>query len=571
MRIVSHFNTVETSSCGNYSYGETEEHMIYMSGDGFPITYGSTGDDYVRGVVRDGGGNLYVSLSFRGTINFLGTTFTSSSNNRRDMVLAKVSDEGSLIWQAQVGNGTFDMEPQGVNIDGAGNPYWAGSFAGSVNFPATPAVALSAAGSYDAFTARFDPYSGHCIWAKRVGGAGNDYLYGCFVSNSGNVYAGGSYTGVITFPTTTGTVNLPNAGGLDGFIVKFNPSGQGLYASRFGSTANDEVKSIEYNGGDLVACGYMGNNCTFPSGTNAAPSTTTLPTISASRDGWAARINSEGRTVWVKNFGTIFNDEANSICMDPSTGNVFCAAQVADAPMAFNSLSYSGYGGNDIVVVGWNFYTQLPRWARRSGSAGGDSPSSIRWDGNRLVVAGTAGGNLNTGSGGFGSLGGYGLQDAVVLRYDKTTGNVTSGEMFGGSGNDRALTLWCNTANREEYIGGVFSNPLVFPDNVPRTSAGAFDGFLMRISPPSGLREGLNEEAIAASDSRLNVYPVPAGKELRVMLSDASGLQAFDSKGIRLDIPMRVEGQESVLDVSGLKPGLYVLRAGGRTGRFVKE
>ncbi len=541
---------------------------------GWPITFGSSQEDYVRGVVQDAGGNTYVSLSFRGTINFLGTTISSITGTKRDMALAKVNDAGVLVWIKMVGNGSFDMEPQGVNIDGQGTPVWAGSFAGTVNFPnAGAGITVAAAGSYDAFTARIDKNTGNFRWVKKVGGAGNDYLYGCFVSNSGNVYAGGSYTGAINFPTTgAGFIPLTNAGGLDAFIVKFDSSGNGLWASRAGSTGNDEIKSIEYNGGDLVACGYMSTGCTFPTGTNAAPTSVTLTGISGSRDGFAGRINSTGQYVWVKNFGTIFNDEAQSICYDPSTGNVFTAAQVADAPVTFKGTAHGPMGGNDIMVVGWNFYTQAEVWGRRSGSGAGDAPSSLRWDGNRLVLAGFAGGSINTGSGGIGSIGGYGLQDALILRYDKLTGNVTSGQLFGGAGNDRALALWCNTANREEFVGGVFSGSATLPVSAPRVSAGMFDGFIARVSPPVGARQGVDEEIVASpSTGKLNVYPVPAGKELRMMLSDASGLQAFDSKGTRLDIPMRMEGQETVLDVSGLKPGLYVLCADGKTARIVKE
>ncbi len=530
MRIISSWSDFAstTNSCPSLSYGETEDHLVYFSGQGWPVTFGAANDDYVKGVVSDATGNVYVSLSFRGNITLNGNAFSSTSTSKRDMILAKFNGNGYLLWAKKVGNGSFDMEPQGVNVDGSGNPYWAGSFAGAVNFPnAGAGVGLTALGSYDAFTARFDPATGNCVWAKRVGGSGNDYLYGCFVSNSGNVYAGGSYTGAIVFNTTAGNVNLPNAGGLDGFIVKFDPSGNGLWASRMGSTANDEVKSIEYNGGDLVACGYMGDNCTFP----LASGTTTLGSVGDSRDGFAGRINSTGQFVWVKNFGSIFNDEATSICIDPSTGNVFVAAQVADAPVNFNAVNYAGAGGNDIMVLGWNFYTQAPIWARRVGSTTGDSPSTIRWDGNRLVVAGYAGGNVNAGA--IGTLGTHGVQDAILLRYDKTSGAISSGLMIGGTGDDRALTMYCNPGNREEFVGGVMSNLVTFYTTTPRQSAGLYDGFVSRHFPPSGAREAVEEEATLAMGNAFKVYPVPASKELRVLLTEVGDAspEVYDMHG----------------------------------------
>jgi len=442
----------------------------------------------------------------------------------------------------------------------------AGSFAGTVSFPGgadgTTPIPLTAAGSYDAFVAKFDPANGACKWVRKVGGPGNDYLYGCFVSNSGNVYAGGGYTGTIGFSTLGGTVSLPNAGGLDGFIVKYDGNGNGIYASHMGSADNDEVKSIEYNGGDLVACGYMGNNCTFP----AASGTIMLPTVGGSRDGWMGRINSLGLYVWAKGFGTIFNDEAMSVCLDPSAGNVFTAAQVADAPLNFNGTNHNGFGNNDIAVLGWNFYTQDPVWAKRVGSAGGDSPASIRWDGNRLVVAGYAGGPMTLGAGL--NLTSNGSQEGVLIRYNKTTGAPSSGQMFGGNGNDRATALWCNTSTREEIVGGTFSELSTLPDGNVRQSKGGTDGYFCRVKPPAGLREGWEPVA----ETGLRIYPVPAGLELRISLGDmAANPTVIDAKGSLQSISFHTDGDELVLETSTLKPGLYVLRMGGKTTRFVKE
>ncbi len=481
------------------------------------------------------------------------------------MALAKFNSSGQLLWVKKMGNGTFDMEPQGVNLDGSGNPYWAGSFAGSITFPGAPNVALTAAGSYDAFTARFDPVTGNCLWAKRVGGAGNDYLYACFVSNSGNVYAGGSYSGVISFQTGATSVSLPNAGGLDGFIVKFDPNGNGIYASRFGSTQNDEVKSMEYNGGDLVACGYMGNNASFP-GTSGA---ITLPSIGGSRDGWAARINSTGQYVWVKNFGTIFNDEATSICMDPSTGNVFTAAQVADAPLVFNGISHAPNGGNDIAVLGWNFYTQAPVWAKRVGSTIGDSPTSIRWDGLRLVVAGYGGLPFTINNDPICCSSG---QDGLLLRYDKTNGTVTSAGFIGGNGNDRALALWCNTTTREAIVGGGFSGTTAFPGdfNDPfRTSNGGMDGFIAIYPASSAAREAQEETLVFQAGLKLYPQPVCVGGTLTVKSNLEGPAQLMDMQGRVLKI-INLKAGENTLEAPQTQ-GLYMLRVGKQALKVVVQ
>jgi hypothetical protein len=479
------------------------------------------------------------------------------------MALLKFDPSGQLLWSSVVGNGKFDMEPRGVNIDGQGNPFWAGSFAGKAAFSGAAGQPLVAAGSYDAFVARFDPNTGTCQWVRRVGGPGNDYLYACFVSNSGNVYAGGSYTGAISFEISTGTQNLSNAGGLDGFIVKFNPLGEGIYASRMGSSTDDEVKSIEYMGGDLIACGYMGSGCTFAM---TGGGTTTLAGIGGSRDGWAARVNSVGEYVWVKNFGSVYNDEAQAVTMDHSTGDLWVAAQVADAPMLFNGTSYPGYGNNDIVVVGWNFYTQAPIWASRKGSNIGDIPTSIKWDGLHIVLTGYAGGSFLAAPGVMMTTnGGY---DGFLMRYEKNTGTILSGEMIGGTGRDQAMALWCNTATRESIVGGVFQNTVSFPSGT-RSSAGLYDGFIARYAAPAASARFANGSLASGKDMDLKTYPVPARELVTVETSEKVELLTIEGQHVAWS---ESDGTVAKFNLKHLAKGLYIVRStDGKTGRVVKE
>jgi hypothetical protein len=348
-----------------------------------------------------------------------------------------------------------------------------------------------------------------------------------------------------------------------------NPNGEVLYATRLGSADNDEVKSIYYMGGDLVACGYMGNNTQFSGSTLSPQSAAAYSTLNGSRDGWVARINSLGLPIWLKNFGTIYNDEAQAVTVDPTTGNVFAAAQVADAPMVFNGSSYRGFGNNDIAVVGYNFYTQAPVWASRVGSSSGDVPTQLKWDGQHLVVCGYASGSFTPAPGL--ALTSLGAQDAVVLHYDNLTGAVTNGKFLGGSGSDRAMAMDVNPANQEIYLAGRFASSVDFPthdgDMAPRvSSAGSLDGYIV-VYTPSAPASGMAR--LGKPDNGLKVYPVPAQNTLTVEAETRVELLTLEGKHMAFATPVQGVAKFSI---SHMSPGIYLVRTtNGKVARVVKE
>ncbi len=526
----------------------------------WPITFGAEGDDFVRGIIRDSAGNVYASLSFQGTVNLQGTSITAAFPGKRNALLAKFDLNGSLLWHTQIGHKDFNMEPQDVNLDWQGNPYWAGSFAGMVSFAGSPDKILMSQGSYDAYTARFDATTGLCLWATRVGSAGNDYNYALVLSRSGNVYTGGSFGATMTLSTANGAKVMTNAGGQDGYIVKMDGSGNILLASQASSPAADEVKSIEYMGGDLVVCGYMGNGCQFGS--------TTLGTLNGSRDGWMARINSLGQYIWVKNFGSIYNDEAQSVTVDRSTGNVFAAAQVA-GPMLFNGTNYPNSGGNDIAVVGYNFYTQAPVWASQKGSTSGDAPTAIKWDGERLVVGGYSSGSVNVAPGL--TIAGMGGQDGIILHYNTADGMITAARTFGAEGNDRVLAIDVDKATNAVYAAGRFNSTVFFPDlmntGMLRTSnGGLYDGFIFRYQPDGFVSPARLSDETAG---QLKVYPVPATQTVTVEANTDVQLLTMEGKLIGSAQP---QNGKATLRVRHLSPGIYMVRTqDGKVARLVKE
>ena len=82
---------------------------------------------------------------------------------------------------------------------------------------------------------------GNVMWAKSAGGTGSDLVRGISNDEIGNIYVTGGFdSDSITFGTTT----LINEGGYDMYMVKYDTSGNVIWAKGAGSMSSDYGNNI---------------------------------------------------------------------------------------------------------------------------------------------------------------------------------------------------------------------------------------------------------------------------------------------------------------------------------------
>ncbi len=87
------------------------------------------------------------------------------------------------------------------------------------------------------FVVKYDA-SGNVVWAKSAGGTSNDIGNGIAVDASGNSYVTGYFVSpTITFSTTT--LTNASSGTSDMFVVKYDASGNVVWARSAGGTNYD--------------------------------------------------------------------------------------------------------------------------------------------------------------------------------------------------------------------------------------------------------------------------------------------------------------------------------------------
>jgi hypothetical protein len=159
-------------------------------------------------------GDFVMTGSFAGALDFGRGTLTNPSGER-DIFLARYSLSGGAIWSRNFvpahPDGVHASLAQSVATDSAGNVVLGGSIYNDVDFGGGPL----AAGTYDAFVAKFSP-TGGALWSARWGGASDDDANAVTVDSNGNVVAAGTYAAAI------GAVNATH-GASDAFVASLNP------------------------------------------------------------------------------------------------------------------------------------------------------------------------------------------------------------------------------------------------------------------------------------------------------------------------------------------------------------
>src|SRR5258705_170803 len=108
--------------------------------------------------------------------------------------------------------GTGDEGGFSIALDpaGSGDAYTTGDFTGTADFdPGAGVFNLSSAGGHDIFISKLDG-SGNFVWAKRIGGTGDEYGESVTIdyAGSGNVYTTGYFDGTADFDPGVGIFNL---------------------------------------------------------------------------------------------------------------------------------------------------------------------------------------------------------------------------------------------------------------------------------------------------------------------------------------------------------------------------
>jgi hypothetical protein len=223
------------------SVGDADAFICKLNTSGnlvWAIQLGGTGADTAEYVTVDALGNVYVTGSFSGTVDFdPGPGLAAlTAQAGTDAFVAKYDAAGNYVWATSFAE-SDNSTGKAVGVDGTGNVYVTGNFSGLILF--TNGLSYTSLGGNDVFICKLNA-AGGLIWGDRIGGSSIDNASGIVADATGNVYACGNFqNGTIDLDPGPDSTNYL-AGTPIVYLVKLNDTGGLVWAIRsFVQTAND--------------------------------------------------------------------------------------------------------------------------------------------------------------------------------------------------------------------------------------------------------------------------------------------------------------------------------------------
>jgi hypothetical protein len=318
------------------------------SSDAFIAKYDSAGNvlwarllgsEWEDGIVNpsiDDGGNVYIAGEFCGSSLIVGQDTLVNQGPvqlTHDAFVVKYDSNGNVLW-VRVATGSGREAIIATAIDGSDNLYISGHFWMStlITFDSLPLYKVGG-GLSNVFLAKYDN-NGNVLWARADGGTNYSWVTGMATDPNGNIYITGAFDGLsITF----GNLTLYNAGSLtdyDVFLVKYDPSGNVVWAQSFGGNGMDVGKN--------VATDQSGN--VYITGTFTSPALSLGPFVlnnTGDRNVYVAKLDPLVNVLWAKSTGGTFDDVPRGLFVD-ETGGVYISVTLKSPSITFgNTIHYN--------------------------------------------------------------------------------------------------------------------------------------------------------------------------------------------------------------------------------------
>jgi len=582
-------------------------------------------------VATDASGNVFVTGYFQGQMTFGSTVLTSLGND--DIFLAKyVPATNTWAWAVR-GGGTGSDGGRGVAVSGntvylLGNienntannrNVQLGTGAGTATVPQYGAAAGLPSGDLLLMAYTDNGATATLRWSQVAGGTRSDY--GAALAVSGNtVYVTGAITndwfntnGVVFGGSGTLAGTLPqygtsaNALSNDLLLVAYTDNGPTAtykWSQVGGGADNDQGAGLAVSGASIYITGSISNDLANSAGVRFGGSGTTLGTVpqygastSPNADVLLAKYTDQGTSAalnWTQIGGGSLFDQGQGVAV--SGTSVYVTGSFGNNTTDAGKARFGGtgttpgtvivrgatYGGdNDMLLLKYtdNGATATYRWAQVGGGTGLDWSMSVVASGDKVYLTGYFRNDLVDNNDVV--FGGNGTTAATVpvlgvstnLQDDLLVAGYTDNGATGTLNWTRVGGGYFGDAGRRLSLSG--SRLFMTGYTVPAATYGS-----LTVSSPVGYSvfflgaldlSGLLATTPAAASSALRLYPNPAPSA--ATLSGATlgaPVHVFDALGRRVATAMTDATGTAVLP-AGLMPGLYVVRAGAATVRWVVE
>ncbi len=519
-------------------------------------------------------------------------------------------------WASRTG-GTSLENPTAMSVDLNGQMAVCGEFTGTAIIGSST---LTDTVGRDVFTAIIDSSGTVIKGMAGVGGNGSqNFANGVASDINGNIYVTGNFEDTIIFDNVT----LISEGNSDIFIVKYDASGNLLWAKRAGGPnfvyANDIAVDTS---GNCYVVGSFYDSVSF--GNNI------IVYASYAKDVFTVKYDSNGNALWAGSCGHNSEDIGSGVAVDAAE-NVYITGKF-QSDFVFDNSLFNTSGLRDFFVAKYDA-TGNPQWAKTGGGTNNDYMVKIAVNGDNIYAVGHFESDtiwvdsvslanaspdhfnadrdvilLNLDANGLvrwgisaGSYDNDYANDVSVddqgnafitgtfndtISFGSTTLIKSAGDFFLAKYDNSGSAIWAKTSdfndalgqsnsvavfNEKPVISGSFVSgmapPLMVFGSDTVISNGSVDVFIAKIGPPcntTGLNTAIN------NNLSITAFPNPFDNQISIHLTasllEDGQLELFNAQGSLIATRAIGHDTDIMLETSNLAAGIYLLKLTSRSG-----
>jgi PKD repeat protein len=508
-------------------FNSTKTMVIDPSPERVWSTYfGGGSEDIANRVGVDKEGNPLICGYATSLTNIASSGHQNFLAGSKDAFIAKFNDSGSRIWATYYGGNTvYGIEDigQSVAADNDNNVYLAGLTISTDNIGYKGyRDTLYSPNYFDAFLVKFNK-NGVRLWGTYYGGSKDDWGYAVCTDKLGSVYMAGETrsNNNISFNGYQNTFGSTSSGIGDGFLVKFDSSGNRVWATYFGGPNHEKISAActDVNNNILIAGYTLSTSGIYFNGHQNY--------FAGTSDGLAAKFSPTGTLLWSTYYGGTSSDEVNDITTDKDSNVYIVGTTTSSTNIAYN-------GPDDVVAKADAFLVKFTaNGTREMGTYHGSSSTLTNEEGTAVSV--DSSGNIFIT--GYGELLNSTTKEDIFLvkyRFQKYNSKYVVDKVGYFAGTKQDYSYGLATYNNTLYMtGGTYSTSMAASSSLSSihqaSSGGILDAFLMRFEPATIQISNVPSGPFCYGDTfsidykYIGTLPLQSGNEFKVYSYDSLG------------------------------------------------
>ena len=452
--------------------------------DGMIIKYNSVGEIEWTQVAGDGidsitetndGGFLIGGYFFSSSVDLgNGVKITNiDPDGTGDGMVIKYSSNGEAKWAKRIGGTYTDYVNYAVETSDGGNIVALWTFSMSIDLGNGITFSRGSNASSDGILIKYNSEN-EIEWAKMIKGTSGSTEISSVVETSGEGYIVAGYFG--------GSMNLGNGvtltsnGSSDGFIIKYNVSGEAKFAKNIGGGSNDYITALKatQNGGYIIGGSFSSINMEIENGVNLITKGTF--------DGMVIKFDKveipNPIVIQAEGIGGASTDYINVVVATNDGGYIAGGRFNSSSLNLENGVRLTNKGSADGVIIKYNSNREV-EWARRIGGTDYDNINvvAVTSDGGYIVGGEFESSNIDLENGV--RLTPNGSSDGMIIKYN-SNGEVEWAKGIGGTDVDEINSV-AETKDGGYIVGGYFkSSNIDLGNGVSLISRGSSDGMIIK-------------------------------------------------------------------------------------------